>query len=136
MMLGVPPGERLDAAWPEVAPFIARGLEEADGELAIDDVRAALDRRDMQLWLWLDAKGEAIGACVTEIKRYPRKAICHVIIGGGVDGRREEWLPGLQVIERWARLQGCTGIHVDGRKAWVRLLAGYTLKRVVLSKAL
>jgi hypothetical protein len=93
-------------------------------------VLTALCRREMQLWI-LCRDAAIVGALVTEIVRWPRRAVCRLVLAGAQDGLREEWLACRGVIEAWARQEGCASMEIYGRPGWARLVPG-ARKRVAL----
>jgi hypothetical protein len=124
------PAAALPRLWPRARPFIERALDEGGGHLAAEDVFAALRRREMQLWVLRAGEG-LVGALVTEIVRWPRRAVCRLVLAGAEDGWREEWLPLRGFLECWARAEGCASIEIYGRAGWARLVPG-ARRRVVL----
>src|SRR5690349_20916214 len=76
------PAAAIERLWPRVLPCIERALAEGLGHLDSTDLRAALERRDMQLWI---ARREeaVIAALVTEIVVYPRRKVCRFVLMGG-----------------------------------------------------
>lgn len=124
------PAAAVPRVWPFARPFVERALAEGGGHFLADDVLAALERSEMQLWtLWRE--GRIAGALVTEIVRWPRRSVCRLVLAGAEDGLRGEWLPWRKTIEAWARAHGCAAIEIYGRPGWARLLPG-ARKRVVL----
>lgn len=117
--------------WREVRPFIERALAEGAGHFAPEDIRAALLRRDMQLWIVRRPDRSAAGALVTEIVAYPRLKVCRLVLAAAADGGREDWLPWRRFVEDWARVQGCQAMELYGRPGWARIVR-HDRKRVVL----
>jgi hypothetical protein len=124
------PASAVPSLWPRAQGFIERALAEGDGHLLAEDVLAALQRREMQLWV-LRRDDLLVGALITEIVRWPRRTVCRLVLAGAEDGLREEWLPCRGLLERWARAEGCTSIEIYGRPGWARIVPS-ARKRVVL----
>jgi hypothetical protein len=120
--------------WPRVLPWIERALAEGLGHLESRDVRDALERRDMQLWI-ARREDAVVAALVTEIVVYPRRKVCRFVLMGGADGQREVWLPWLSLLEAWARAEGCDLVEIYGRPGWARLVR-HDRRRVVLERTL
>lgn len=119
--------------WPNVAPVLQRACDRSDGRYAVDDVRAALLRRDMQLWIAVGGGTDTIEAiCITEIVAYPQEKRCGVVFCAGRDVPR--WLHHLDAIEAWAQMQGCAALELQGRPGWERLLDGWDKTHVLLRK--
>lgn len=132
-LVGVPQAE-LSKVWPAIAPMLQRACDRSDGRYAIADVLAALQGREMQLWLAVDADaaGAVEAVCVTELVRYPREKRCGIVFCAGREPQR--WLHHLDAIERWARAQGCAALELQGRPGWERLLKGWDRTHVLLRK--
>lgn len=134
-MLMAVPADVVPAFWPITAPLIERAVEHADGRYSLEDVRAALLARDMQLWAALDARSLVIEAiCVTEIVTYPGERRCGIVFCAG--RRAERWLRHLDEIGDWAREQRCGALELQGRPGWERLLPEWRKTHVLLSKRL
>jgi hypothetical protein len=128
------PAAAIGRVWPRVVPWIERALAEGLGHLDSADLRAALDRREMQLWV-ARRDDAVVAALVTEIVVYPRRKVCRFVLMGGKDGERDAWLPWLPVLETWARAEGCDLVEIYGRPAWARLVR-HDRRRVVLERIL
>ena len=46
------------------------------------------------------------------------------------------WLPLLGEIEAYAKREGCARVRIFGRKGWLRVLAGYEHKHIIMDKDL
>lgn len=115
--------ERLDDEWPRCAAYLEPAL---DG-CSLGDVYRALEDERARLWP-LERS-----AVVTEIVQYPRLRACRVwLAGGDLDELRRN----LPTLDEYARACGCDRIEIDARKGWQRVLTGYELTRVVLTKEL
>jgi hypothetical protein len=128
------PAATIERVWPRVLPWIERALAEGLGHLDSTDLRAALERRDMQLWI-ARREDAVVAALVTEIVAYPRRKVCRLVLMGGEDGEREAWLPWLPLLEAWARAEGCDLVEIYGRPGWARLVR-HDRRRVVLERIL
>jgi hypothetical protein len=47
-----------------------------------------------------------------------------------------DWIDLIDVIERYARLEGCARMRLEGRNGWKRLLPTYRQAGVILEKRL
>lgn len=95
------------------APWIEAALAYTGGTHALDDVRAAVARGDMQLW-----PGECC-AMVTELVTYPRLKAVRIFAGGG---DMLEMLRMSDAVIRWAAEEGCQRVEGFGRSGWMRAL--------------
>jgi hypothetical protein len=73
-------------------------------------------------------------AVVTAQERTEKRLVCTILAcaGSGMDG----WLHLLELIEDYARAEGCAAVRLFGRKGWQRKLAEYHTKLVVMEKTL
>jgi hypothetical protein len=130
-LIGVPAAHAA-GAWEDARPFVERALEEGLGHLAAEDVLAAIEARDMQLWLLVEPGAARLrGAVVTQLVDWPRRRVCRLVLAGAEDGRRSDWLGAIATIEAWALQRGCGVIELYGRPGWARLLP-QSRRRVLL----
>ena len=82
--------------------------------------------------MWL-AEGEEIEAiAITSIEIYPKWKVCLLRY---VSGNMGTILSGSDVIENWAREQGCARMETHARKGWERV-SDWDVVQVVLRKEL
>lgn len=114
---------------------IQAALNHANGERDVSHVIEELLTGHKQLWLE-EQDGEFIGTVVTQVIETPNKKICEItyLAGNGMINH----LGDIKEIEKWAVYNGCTDIHVIGRKGWERALKdqGYTQRYVTIGKTL
>ena len=128
---GVPAGE-IDGYWPHVCGYFVGISERSGGRFAPVDYFNSFKDRSRQLWI--AAKDDRVTmVLVTEVRDYPRKKVAALIACAG-EGRGD-WLHYLQVIEDWARSQGCEAIEAEARPGWARVL-GWKKTHVFLEKGL
>ena len=122
----------IESVWKQAAPLIERALNVNRGEYNLEDIRAAIVARDMQLWVY--GEGSMIRAvAVTEIVRYPRRMVALVILCAG--DSLAKWRGRVGLMEAWARKQGCVEIKAIGRIGWARAL-GWQVLDTVTGRAL
>lgn len=128
---GVQP-EELETIFPLAAPLIYR-IPLLNCQYKLDDVYKELKSESWQLWLMMDKTID--GVLLTEILDYP---LCRVLVLKGISGRRmHRWIKFLDVIEEYARDNGCSKIMTAGaRRGWRKILADYKHTMVVLEKEL
>lgn len=107
----------IDTVWPKVREYIAAALEHSRGELNLEDIHVRLNEQYMQLWLLHNEEKEIRGCVVTEIINYPQKRFLRVVVLGGIEF--DTWVHHWDVIELWARYQGCHGVEAFARRGFV-----------------
>lgn len=128
-LIGVP-SAAVPKIWPKVEGFIAKALDHGFGDETIDDIRAGLERRDMQLWAWIDG-AEITAALVTAIITTPRHRIARVPYIGG-DHFMRHAASCADVLARWARERGCDQMEGGGRRGWRRLPSWRNAKEIAV----
>lgn len=125
------PSDHIDDCWPEVRPWIEIGLGYSDNKYSTHSIYRSLKNKDMQLWVSVNDDVEAV--CVTQIDCHPNKKTCLIFL---VAGRNmDNWLHFSNVIETWAKSQGCQSIECYGRPGWEKI-TGWEKIHVVLRKHL
>lgn len=120
-LLGVK-AEEIDAVWGSVAELIAKALDHGGNRFTLGDIYKALVERDMQLWVAVDRAAEVLGLAITEIRHYPNRKVCAVLICTGRDAKL--WLDHVDGIMAWAKAEGCQTFEAWSRKGWARLFKG------------
>jgi hypothetical protein len=119
------PYAHLPAIWPRVEHFIAAALDtdECHRYLPTDVYQLLLARRG-RLWVSWDRRAQEFdGAAVTEIIQTPRCRECRVWLLGGKNWDR--WRIEMRdMIEAYARADGCQYVTGSGSRGWVRAI-GY-----------
>jgi hypothetical protein len=122
----VVPPQVVDAVWPQAKELLTKAVDSSLGVYDIDSVYVGLMSGEYVLWVVLEDTGP-IAAITTRVCDYPNgRGLALDWIGGE---RMSEWLPMVQeVMERYAKDNGCTHIEGYGRKAWGRWLQKYGWK--------
>lgn len=127
--LCIPP-DCVGQVWPHVEPML-RSATEKCGDWSIEGVRSLLDDGGL---VWVTAEGpEILAATVTRLYRAPAGLVCQVVACGGGNAN---WSEQLQTIEAYAKAEGCSMMRIAGRKGWERVLDGYSVRYVILERAL
>lgn len=100
----------------QLRPVLERALEYMEGLMTSDDVLARIVEGEAQWWPFGNS------CAVTEIVAYPGGSLCRIWLGAG---DLEELRTIHQMIQHWARKQGCIGTEIIGRDGWARALDGY-----------
>lgn len=123
--------------WAEAAPLIEKALHrENSGRYAADDVLKEILAGNARLWIAWNPGDKAIDAAiVTKIVAYPRQRDLWIWLVGGRNLRG--WVKeGREMVEAYARAEGCT-MSVGGmRRGWLRVSDGYKETGVILEKRL
>lgn len=113
------PSEVLVDHWNEVKPWLRDVYEEVGYDE--NGILMELLSKNMQLW-----RGEDF-ACVTQINIYPKWRVASILFLGGEN--MKDWLEDLhEVLEPWAKAEGCKYLEGYGRVGWTRALAPYGWK--------
>jgi len=130
--------EHVALIWPSARPHIVRALGEDTVEhYRPQDILALLLQAKARLWVAWDAERRAvIGAVVTEIIEFPNglRELRAWLVGGR---NMKQWFkPGMEMLEDFARAQGCSYVTGGFRKGWLRIDRGMKQTGITLSKAL
>lgn len=127
--------EDVHRVWKDVRPLLERVMEHGNGEFSPETILEALLERHMQLWVGHE-DGNIIHAGITQIINFPTgKRVCEVTHLAGE--RMDEWaVDHCDIIESWAKEQGCHSVRIIGRKGWARVHKTYRTLYTTLSKEL
>lgn len=121
----------IDQWWPLIEPFVARGLEYADGKYTTDDIREGLKARQYQLWIANTLDSIAI----TQVIDYPQKRVCLVVMVAG--NYMDRWVEEMETtFAMWGKERGCHTIEAFCRPGWEKVLKGWDKLHVVLRREL
>jgi len=107
--------------------WVEAALEYSGGTHDFKDICDGVLSGKMQLWA-----GDE-GCAVTEIVVYPKRKVLHVFLAGG---KMEQILDFEESAAEFAKLNGCNGMTLAGRKGWARVHRnrGWKEQFVTLSK--
>jgi hypothetical protein len=107
--------------------WIEGALEHSGGTHTFDDICGMVRSGALQFWPADDA------CAITEIIFYPRKKVLHIFLAGG---NMDTIVDMNASAEHFAKLNGCTGMSVAGRRGWSKVLShkGYSESHTTLSK--
>lgn len=112
------------------AHWVQAALDHSVDSHYVSDVKEMCMAGRAQLW---PSKN---GVVITTITPFPKTKMLQVwLLGGDFQEVFSEWN---DVIESWAKEQGCDTLFVNGRKGWERRLKkqGYKFASVVMTKPL
>lgn len=106
--------------WPVVSDWCEGALEYAGGLMNLDDVKAAVAKNEMQMWVVMNASTPQ-AVCITEIRRYPRANVLTAILIGGT--KLHKWAAQLDsLLTRFATANNCKFVDGYGRKGWEKIV--------------
>ena len=123
---------QIDDYWVYVKPFVDRAMQRSTTETTVQ-VYESLKAKAARLWLSVkDGKIQSI--CIVQINDKPLNRICSIWICTG--SSRKEWMEFHNIIEAWAKENGCTRMRHEARKGWARELEkyGYSTSHVIIEK--
>lgn len=132
MAIGIPSGF-IEHSWSKISPLIESVFTRFPrAGWSIDDVRFALEDRDMQLWA--DNLEDTKLIAITRIVKHPQATECWVWLGSGETD--ENLMSHLQDIEDWAQHIGCNSVVLQGRMGWLKKLKGWGEPQILIRKNL
>lgn len=128
----VNPGQ-IDQIWPHVRAFIETAFQRGRGDdnaaMIEDDVRAGR----ALLWIVWDGSG-LLAAATTKIIDASNKRLCVITSCGGRELPR--WLAFIKDLEKYARVESCAALRIEGREGWIKMFPDYHQPYIVLEKVL
>lgn len=114
--------------WGMLLPYVERALEGGFDEMEPDDVLAAAEAGDMQIW----AVGH-VAVFVTQLIEYPRRTVLMAAFCGGTEG--PQWFSDMDLtLDTFAAENGCQEVRWIGRDGWIKVLRGYEVIATVARK--
>ena len=116
MIATLVPADEADAVWDHAAPLLREALARGRDY----DIADAWARVTAGMWgLWIVARrGEMVGACLTEIVRYPTRRVLWIVAAGGAmrDAAAALW----PLLRACAEQHECAAVQWQGRRGWGR----------------
>lgn len=128
MEVSLVPKEFVEGCWSQVEGYLEGAAKYTYGRYNVQDIKDCITDYDHQLWIAFE-NDKIYGAVVTEIANYPRCRILAMQFTGGVELKK--WKkPMLEILQRWAKDNGCEKIESPGRPGWARVFRddGYEAK--------
>lgn len=126
------PPDKVSLIWPRVDGLIFTAMKKG-GIGSFAAVQRVVLEGKAQLWLAISGQ-EIEAAAVTELMQTEWRLSCNVLACAGRE--MERWVGLLDKIEDFARVEGCSVVHITGRHGWERVLTAYRPTRVILEKRL
>jgi hypothetical protein len=111
--------EYVDTCWDQIKEYLEGAAEYTFGRYTVDDIKDCVTDYDFHLWVAFDDT-KFYGAVVTDFTHYPRFKALSMQFCGGVE--LDKWKsPMLNILQRWARDNGCEKIESFGRPGWSKV---------------
>lgn len=123
----------LDRFWPGVSGMLDK-IPHTLGHMTKEEIEFGVFNGTFQLW-GVGPQPNAIFILMTAISHYPSERILVVMWGAGTF--RKSMIPVLDAtLTSYAKIQGCGGIEIHGRRGWMRVFAdiGFKEEKVILSR--
>ena len=131
----VPPG-MVSNVIPALLPYLAESEKWSKGRASVDDILRFVLNQQMQLWV-VHEENTIYGHVVTEIKEYPRcKMLVVQYCAGEPDHMQYVDDEIFDLLDRFAKDAGCTGIEFVGRPGWRKQAEkyGFEVRSVMYQK--
>ncbi len=133
LYIGPAPHGMAERVLTELDRQVSRALTYSFGAYTKQDLIEGVESNDMQLWNAVK-DGKVIGIEVTQIIQFPRKKVCNLLLTAGSDlGLWGGEL--LELIESFAKSQGCDLITGQGRKGWLKIASGFGFNKQYMAAA-
>jgi hypothetical protein len=119
MEISIVPVEHIDSVWPSVEQYLKGAADYTYGRFTVGDIKNRLYTAPQQLWIAYDEE-TVYGVVVTELTQYPqmRTLVMHFTGGTELPKWKNEML---QILQRFAKDQGCSVIESYGRIGWEKV---------------
>ena len=113
----VPPG-MVSGVIPALLPYLRKTEKWTRGRATVDDILRFVLNGQMQLWI-VHEENTIYGHVVTEIKEYPRCKMLTVQYCAGEPSHMQYVDDEIfNLLDRFAKDAGCTGVEFVGRPGW------------------
>lgn len=113
----VPPG-MVSGVIPALLPYLRKSEKWTRGRATVDDILRFVLNGQMQLWI-VHEENTIYGHVVTEIKEYPRCKMLTVQYCAGEPSHMQYVDDEIfDLLDRFAKDAGCTGVEFVGRPGW------------------
>lgn len=118
MEVSLVPPQLIDGLWPRIFPHLSKASDYTFGRYEPEDILEFVVSGEAHLWVVFDGE-DIVGITVTRFWEYPRKKCLDMVFIGGDEGF--SWKdPMLEILQRWARDNGCEVIESSGRPGFAR----------------
>jgi hypothetical protein len=117
MQVSLVPVGYIEDVWPKIEEYMAGAAKYTYGRFDAEDIHQGLYTKPQQLWVAFTKDNFVKGAVVTEVLTYPKMRTLVMHFTGGID--LKEWKPDmLEILQRFAKENGCAVIESYGREGW------------------
>ncbi len=131
------PKEAVAALWPWVEAYLAGAIERTLGTFTLETTKAQLIEGDRQLWIIVGEAPlrEVSAAIVTSLQEFPsgKKALQIELLGGV---HVSAWFSLKELLEDWAKKEGCSAALLWARKGWAKHMKDYRVTHYLMHKEL
>jgi hypothetical protein len=121
---------------PALLPYLAESEKWSKGRASVDDILRFVLNQQMQLWV-VHEENTIYGHVITEIKEYPRCKMLVVQYCAG-ESNHMQYVDDeiFDLLDRFAKDAGCTGIEFVGRPGWRKQAEkyGFEVRSVMYQK--
>lgn len=111
--------EQAVASWPVLEPMFQRAMDKGQGESTLVDYLQKILNYHAQCWAVYE-DGVITGAGLTEILTYTQHKTLHIILFTGLETAVTPRI--MELVDQFARDQGCIAQESWGRKGWAKML--------------
>jgi hypothetical protein len=128
MEVSIVPKEYVEGCWDQIEGYLEGAAKYTFGRYTVDDIKDCVTDYDYQLWIAFENE-KIYGAVVTEFVHYPQCKMLSMQFCGGVELKKWK-APMLDILQRWAKDNGCKAIESPGRPGWAKIFRddGYEAK--------
>ena len=131
----VPPGQ-VAGVIPALLPYLQVSEQWTRGRSTVDDILRFILNGQMHLWVGHE-DGKIYGHVITEVKQYPQSKMLTIQYCAGEPNHMqyvEEEM--FDLLSRFAKDAGCSGIEFIGRPGWRKTASkyGYSVQSVMYQK--
>jgi len=121
---------------PALLPYLAESEKWSKGRASVDDILRFVLNQQMQLWV-VHEENTIYGHVITEIKEYPRCKMLVVQYCAG-ESNHMQYVDDeiFDLLDRFAKDAGCSGIEFVGRPGWRKQAEkyGFEVRSVMYQK--
>ncbi len=119
MQVSLVPVEYIENVWPSIEAYLDGAATYTYGRFTVADIKNGIMTTPQQLWIAFDGD-DVYGAVVTEVCVYPQMStlIMHFTGGKQLPKWKTEML---ELLQRFAKDNGCTTIESYGRRGWEKV---------------